>query len=357
MKEYSRGKVSIIIGLFNVSNFLEEKMLSCVRNQSYGNLEIILVNDGSTDNTPAICQRIALEDSRILLINQDNGGLGSARNAGLDAATGEFVWFYDVDDEVDLSLVEKNVKWMQQYGVDMTVFGMHFTYPDNGQVDTSHFENRVVESNDELRAIIADKLLLVPNGNGFVINKFYRREFIDKNNVRFGWQRIQQDELFNLKLYPLINRIYISSEPLYHYFIYSTGNSRSRCIPDRILIYESIFDGFQEFMSTWNLHTPALEEYSYHRLYQGIESSVLFNTFHPDAPSANEWKKHEVNSILNRPKVRMCLNHMVENNNFNLEGRLYLRAFYANNYPSIRFLRFISNNLRKMKHTLLGENC
>ena len=91
--DYCKGKVSIIIGLFNISKYLEEKRLSCILNQSWRDLEILLINDGSTDNTPKICQELAKEDARIRLINKQNGGLGSARNAGLDAATGEFVWF------------------------------------------------------------------------------------------------------------------------------------------------------------------------------------------------------------------------------------------------------------------------
>ena len=193
-----KGKVSIIIGLFNVSKYLEEKRLSCILQQTWSDLEILLINDGSTDNTPHICQELAKEDARIRLINKPNGGLGSARNAGLDAATGEFVWFYDVDDDVELDLVEKNVRWMRAFAVDMTVFGMFFTYPDTCYTETSHFKDRLFTSNEELKARFVKDLFLIPNGNGFVANKFYRRDFIERDHTRFGWQRIQQDELFNL---------------------------------------------------------------------------------------------------------------------------------------------------------------
>ena len=223
-----KGKVSVIIGLFNVVKYLEEKRLSCILQQSWNNLEILLINDGSTDNTPEICRELAREDSRIKFIDKTNGGLGSARNAGLDSASGEFVWFYDVDDDVELDLVEKNVRWMQDFGVDMTIFGMTLTYPDTGKTEESHFTDRLFTNNDDLKASFVDELFLVPNGNGFVWNKFYRLDFIQRVRARFGHQLIQQDELFNLQLYPQVCRLYLSSEALYHYYIYSSGNNRSR---------------------------------------------------------------------------------------------------------------------------------
>lgn len=348
--ESCKGRVSIIIGLFNVSNYLEEKRLSCILHQSWSDLEILLVNDGSTDNTPALCQELAKEDARIRLINKPNGGLGSARNAGLDAATGEFVWFYDVDDDVELDLIEKNVRWMQDYQVDMTIFGMYYSYPDTDHTEISHFKDHLFTSNEELKASFVDDLFLVPNGNGFVINKFYRRDFIQRVRARFGWQRIQQDELFNFQLYPNVNRLYVSSEPLYHYYIYSNGNNRSRFIPDRILIYESIFDGINLFLEDWNLNDKRVAEAAYKRLYQGIDQCVLFNSFHPAAPSSRKWKKAEIIGILSRPKVRNCLDHITRHNEFNLEGKMFLHAYNARSYSQIHFLRAVFLVLRRIKH-------
>ena len=153
MYDYKRGLVSVVIGLFDVSRFLEEKRLGCVLNQTWRDLEIILVNDGSTDDTPRICKELAANDSRIVLVDKQNGGLGSARNAGMDVATGEFVWFYDVDDEVELDLVEKNVRWMGEYGTDMVVFGNEFIYPETGRVETTKFKERLLESNDALKSV------------------------------------------------------------------------------------------------------------------------------------------------------------------------------------------------------------
>ena len=348
--KYCKGKVSIIIGLFNVAKYLEEKRLSCILQQSWCDLEILLINDGSTDNTPDICRTLAGEDMRIKVIDKPNGGLGSARNAGLDAACGEYVWFYDVDDDVELDLVEKNVRWMQEYGVDMTVFGMTYTYPDTGHTETSHFKNQLLKSNEDLKACFVDDLFLVPNGNGFVTNKFYRRGFIERVGARFSWQRIQQDELFNLQLYPHTERLYVSSEPLYHYFIYSSGNNRTRYIPDRILIYESIFDGMESLQKDWNLTDERWAGAAYKRFYQGIDNAVLFNAFHSDAPSSREWKKQEILGILSRPKVRECLDSISGHSKLNLEGRLFLHAYKIRCFTEVCIFRTIFRSLRRIKH-------
>ena len=91
-----KGLVSIIICLYNVSSYLREKKLSCIFQQTYQNLEIILVDDGSTDDTYTLCEELKDSDDRIILIRKRNGGLGSARNVGLDHAQGEYIWFYDV---------------------------------------------------------------------------------------------------------------------------------------------------------------------------------------------------------------------------------------------------------------------
>ena len=350
MDESEKGLVSVIIGLFDVARFLEEKRLRCVLNQTWRDLEIILVNDGSTDDTPRICKELAAEDSRVVLVDKPNGGLGSARNAGLDAASGEFVWFYDVDDDAEPDLVEKNVRWMREYDADMIIFGNEFIYPGTGRVETTSFKERLLESNDALKSIFMDVLLLVPNGNGFVWNKFYKREFIERCGVRFGEQRIQQDELFNLKLYPSARRVFISPEILYHYYIYSSGNTRSGFIPNRIDIYESIFNGICEFRDKWNLEDGRLEGYAYRRFYQGIDNSILFNTFHKDTPSGCKWRRQEVLGILSRPKVEKCLDYVASQNSFTLEGKLFFKAYRLKSFPAICFLRAVFSSLRRIKH-------
>lgn len=345
-------KVSIIIGCYNVSKWLKEKKLSCILNQTYKNIEVLLVNDGSTDDTLSICNSLQTLDKRIVVISKENGGLGSARNTGLDHASGKYIWFYDVDDEAELNLIEKNVSWMEEYQTDMNIFSYWCITPDQDLKQEIHFKERLITNNIQLKSIFVDELLLVPNGNGFAWNKFYRRSFIEKNHFRFGNQRIQQDELFNVQFYPIIDNIFISNELLYHYFIYNSGNNRSRFIENRIDIFISIYQGLKKFTKNWNLHDSRVDNYINSRLYAGVENSILYNSFHPDAPYNNAERKIVIHDILNRPEVKETMESM-NIGNFSLERKLYNKAFKNNRYISIFILRLLFKYLRKFKHIII----
>ena len=345
-------KVSIIIGLYNVASFLKEKRLSCILNQTYSNIEIILVNDGSIDETQVICEELQAKDNRIIIVNKPNGGLGSARNAGLDAATGDYIWFYDVDDEAELDLIEKNVRWMQTYQTDLNIFGYYCITPHLHTTEEVHFKERKIIDNSSLKSIFIDELLFVPNGNGFAWNKFYRKSFIDKHQIRFGNQRIQQDEVFNLQFYPLLEKVYISSELLYHYYIYNTGNTRSKFIKDRYEIYLSIFNKLKDFTVRWNLQDKRLEKYTYQRFYAGIENVILFNTFHPDSGYSLQEQKKEILRILNLASTKECLMYLNQNLHFGLEQRMYLRTYTNQSFYQILCLKKISKLLRDIKQSI-----
>lgn len=98
-------KITVIVPVYNVENYLE-KCLDSLINQTYKNLEIIVINDGSTDNSGEICQEYAQKDNRIVYIEKENGGQSEARNMGLDRMTGSYVTFVDSDDWVELDYVE-----------------------------------------------------------------------------------------------------------------------------------------------------------------------------------------------------------------------------------------------------------
>lgn len=354
---YKMEKVSVIIGLYNVSCFLKRKRLSCILNQTYPNLEIILVNDGSKDETLAICEDIKHSDSRIIIINKENGGLGSARNAGLNVATGTYIWFYDVDDEAELTLIEKNVSWMQQYKVDIIIFGYYCITPHLNTTENIIFKERLIRGNHKIRSIYQE-LIMVPNGNGFAWNKFYRKSFIDKYKFRFGNQRIQQDEIFNLQLYPKLESIYISSEQSYHYYIYNKGNTRSKYIKERYDIYLSVFKSFLKLSREWNLNDKRFKDYIYYRFFSNIENVIFYNTFHQDSGLILKEKRKVISTILNHEEAKNCFYYVKDNIALNLEERMYLRSFTfgifhgADAFYSILILRTLFNLLRKVKRVL-----
>ena len=116
-----------------------------------------------------------------------------------------------------------------------------------------------------------------------------------------------------------------------------------------IAVYESIFDGICELKDKWNLEDVRLESYAYKRFYQGIDNSILFNTFHKDTPSGCKWRRQEVLGILSRPKVEKCLDYVANNNGFTLEGKLFFEAYRHKCFPVICFFRAVSRGLRRIK--------
>ena len=127
----SPSLVSIIIPIYNVENYLEQCIISVVH-QTYKNLEIILVNDGSPDNSGKICDDFALMNKRIKVIHKMNGGLSSARNAGIDIAKGEYLGFVDSDDTIEPFMYEKLMTAIKRDWTDLAVCAINYVF-ENGK--------------------------------------------------------------------------------------------------------------------------------------------------------------------------------------------------------------------------------
>lgn len=183
-------KLSIIIPVYNVEDYLNQCVASVI-NQTYKNLEIILVDDGSTDKCPQLCDTLAKKDSRIHVIHKKNGGLSSARNAGLDIATGDFIGFVDSDDWIEEGMYEKLLGGFLDDSVGITSCdimavrdGVIYPYNKNWM----HNEDSMF-SFEEFAA-----KLLSTEANFTVCSKLFRKELI--HSVRFREGRLNEDSLF-----------------------------------------------------------------------------------------------------------------------------------------------------------------
>lgn len=341
--------VSIIIGIYNVKSFIR-RGLQYLEEQSFRNFEIILIDDGSTDGSSELCDEIAEQNAQVKVVHKKNAGLGSARNVGLDVACGKYVYFFDVDDAVKPSLLAYCVNQMESKNLDVLFFGFEVITPSRNLHDTVSFKAHEINGNDELRACYVDELLLVRNGNGFAWNKFYRKSFLDKYHLRFENQRIQQDEVFNLLVFPHVERAYISSEVLYTYYIYEKGNTRSRFIPDRFDIYVSIREHFEDLKYYWKLTDSRMDDYLQKRFWSNLVTGIVPNLFHWDCPWTIQEKQSELNRIINHPFTNSCLQYMRDM--LNGEGRLYYWAFRKADIHLLKMIYCSLSFLRKVKHKL-----
>lgn len=341
--------VSVIIPIYNVAPFIE-RGLGYIFAQTYPCIEIILVDDGSTDTSPDICDAFNNQYSNVKVIHKENGGAGSARNAGLEVAKGEFIYFFDIDDEAYPNLIAENVRLLKTIGAEMIIFGFDVTDTDHPEVnDHVILPERVVNSSEELKKAFLEIILPTKHGNGFPWNKFYRKSFLDKYGLRYENQRIQQDEVFNLKCYRKAQKVYISPNVYYHYYIYHSSNTGSRYIPDRFEIILSVRKHFEEIRRFWDIHSVAFDQYLNKRFFVGLDNCIRFNLLHKNCPLSLKEKKVYFNDIVSHPFSRSALLFVKSNGgSFSLEQRVFADLMYHNRFHTTITLANIFRYLRSI---------
>ena len=150
------AKVSVVVPIYKVEKYLDRCVQSII-NQTYENLEIILVDDGSPDNCPDMCDEYAKADSRVTVVHKPNGGLPDARNAGLDVASGEFILFVDSDDWIESQTVAELIEIIEKHNVDFVTFravwdgrkgipdGTPCTYEKSREIGTGYYDKARIE--------------------------------------------------------------------------------------------------------------------------------------------------------------------------------------------------------------------
>jgi len=207
--------ISIVIPIYKVEKYLT-KCVDSVRKQSYPELEIILVDDGSPDNSGKICDELAAEDERIKVIHKVNGGLSDARNAGLAAATGDYVAFLDSDDFVDEKMFEILLTNLKKNQADISVCD-YLEYWEGDVVPASPLDQSIqVVTNEEALEKLFDRSYAAQVQTVIITNKLYRRELFS-DDIRFPIGKIHEDEFTTYKLiYKAKKVVYTDAKLLYY---------------------------------------------------------------------------------------------------------------------------------------------
>lgn len=226
MKNEQLPVVSIIVPIYNVEKYLN-RCLNTIINQTYSNLEIILVDDGSPDNCPIICDEWAKKDKRIKVIHKLNQGLGMARNSGLKIATGEYVLFIDSDDYIDLTTVDKCLNNILKHNSQIVIYGIN-KVDENGKVYCveTPSNNKRYYYGDEIISEVLPHLIADPlyKKNKWTIglcawNCMYSKKLLDDNKFQFVSEReiISEDFYSIIELYKNVRRVSILNHALYYY--------------------------------------------------------------------------------------------------------------------------------------------
>lgn len=211
--------ISIIVPIYNCEKYLE-KCLNSIINQTYKKLEIILINDGSIDDSEKICQQFLSKDGRVKYIKQKNMGVSTARNNGIKQATGDFVCFVDSDDYLEQDYINELKKGMIRS--ELTISEYYINSNDE-ETHKSYDINNVIKKEEFLKKIVYDDFFC-----GYLWNKMYNLSIIKENNIAFNPQiKIMEDFLFNIEYVEYVENIQIIKKPLYHYIENPNGAMNS----------------------------------------------------------------------------------------------------------------------------------
>lgn len=214
--------VSIIIPIYNASKYLEGT-IECIINQSYQNLEIILINDGSNDSSLDICNSYKEKDSRIIVIDKENSGQSESRNVGIDACSGRYIYFADSDDEMKPDLIKNCVEGIENS--DLYIFNYYKTYIKNDKrrdIEERAFVEGLYDLSDDKKRLKFYTNILLNYGCGFEVwNRLYKAEIIKTQNIRFPVYKpvIAEDLCFNLFYMMHARKIEVTNNRLYYYLI------------------------------------------------------------------------------------------------------------------------------------------
>ncbi|MBR6253598.1 MAG: glycosyltransferase [Clostridia bacterium] len=234
--------ISVVVPIYKVEDYIH-KCLDSIINQTYKNLEIILVDDGSPDNCPLICDEYAKKDSRIKVIHKKNGGLSDARNSGIRLAKGQYIGFVDSDDYLDLDMFEYLYTLLNKYNADISTCG----YRDVGIIENDGIVPNIETELDRTEAL----KLLATNGllKDYAWNKLYKLNLFLDNRIEYPSGKVMEDIATTYKLIEKSNKVVLGNRCLYNYLRRSGSITGDKCFKTNILHLQNVLDRFEHFKS------------------------------------------------------------------------------------------------------------
>ncbi|MGN1420913.1 MAG: glycosyltransferase family 2 protein [Eubacterium sp.] len=205
--------ITVIVPVYNVEKYLD-KCVESIVNQTYKNLEIILVDDGSPDNCPAMCDEWAKKESRIKVIHKANGGLSSARNAGIDIMSGQYVMFIDSDDYIEFNAVEIMYDSIQKADFDVCVCNVNHVNNNGEIIDKTEFKPIELFNEKVIQAFLNTNVF----DSSSACDKLYKFSIIEEHNLRFDeTNKWGEDFPFNYFYFKFVNKMISIEDCLYNY--------------------------------------------------------------------------------------------------------------------------------------------
>ena len=304
--------ISIIVPIYNVEKYIN-KCIESIINQTYKNLEIILVDDGSPDDCPTICDEYKEKDDRIIVIHKKNGGLSDARNVGIENASGKYICFVDSDDYIEYNYVEVLYSNIIKYNVKISCAAYRQVF----EVD-NHIKDIPIKENIKINYINSLKELVNESVGNFAWNKIYDINLF--NDLRFPLGRKMEDLGIMYKLFEKAEYIYVDSRVIYNYVQRENSilhNIDSKFIRDRIDLIKERF----EYLKNKNIKVDEIEIDTIIIMMNSIDYLNLDDEYFKIAYSTinNTVTLKYINKLPLKQKIKYCL--------LKINPKLYLKIF------------------------------
>ena len=309
--------VSIIVPIHNAALTLA-KCVKSLTSQTFKNIEILLINNGSTDDSWSLCLELASKDSRIKVIDHFDQGVSSARNRGILKSAGEYVMFVDADDWMDDNVCELFANENRLHNYDLFCYSAQY-HKENSSLKSFLFPKNVQLLSETQKEELQIKVF-APNAPcfgyktntrflGSVWGKFYKRDVLIKHKLRFSPETIvSEDVLFNTLALDYFDRIGYTRECFYHY-VQQTNSAQNRYRPHSAKYFAFIINEIQSWLlkiKKNSFFVDAANSLFVHYLFGILKEDV----FHKDNPDSNEEKKHKLEEVLSMEEFWGPLNNL-----------------------------------------------
>ena len=247
-------KISIIVPVYNVEAYLERCVESILK-QTYSNLEILLVNDGSTDKSGELCDQLALRDQRIRVIHKENGGLSDARNRGIDEASSDLIGFIDSDDYIDKDMYETLYRHLRESNSDLSMCGHYDVFHQIPEKQVSEIKTWNLSSEEAIKMVMEAKVLSVT-----AVNKLYKKELF--NHLKFEVGKIAEDAFIMIRLLDQCQKVVATNEKKYYY----VHRENSITTQKFSLKFLNVIEAYEQNANIIREHYPALADVATMRL-------------------------------------------------------------------------------------------
>ncbi|MBO5090563.1 MAG: glycosyltransferase family 2 protein [Clostridia bacterium] len=267
--------ISVIVPAYNTAKFVG-KCIESIQNNSYKNLEIIIVNDGSADNTADVVSSYAAKDDRIVLINKENGGVSRARNTGIDAAKGEYIAFVDSDDYISEDFLETLIKPCIEHGAESAVSSYQMVTPDGKPLPcpkTGFTDDFFITPQE-----VADNYFkYLDMGVVNFVNRIHKRSVV--GDIRFSETlKWGEDGSFNLEVFRRCKKIYATPRELYYYVMHSNQATAKKMPGYAEMITEHIGD-IDRYLTDYGAYDKLETRQGMGKVWNSIFSEAVYHSF------------------------------------------------------------------------------